>query len=222
MPDSWYGQTRLTGDTISTYKRVVTPAGRVCYQKDGRFVTRASVPPDIIVSLGPALPSPYFSPPAALEPSSMSVNEDLSSPPTGSSATNNASTNPLLSAASSAASALCTQNETQPSVALPPTMPPFVASPVSQTKADDAEGGLDAFNARASTNKDYLSLSALIWPLTLYFRILIQFAISGGQMGVVAALTDGFLEYLDHLHEINMQYKWGMVLQYHMDYHSLR
>ncbi|KAF9260095.1 hypothetical protein L218DRAFT_1055002, partial [Marasmius fiardii PR-910] len=201
--------------------------GRVCYQKNGRFVTHASVPPDIIASFEPALPSesPSFSPPRASELASMSVNDDSSNPSPGSSATNNASANPLLSAASSAvgmnsdqllrvlletiqsqASTLRTQNDTQPSVASPPTMPPFVASPVSQSKsifdhfpfteastlleiarhelcpmdirkldsklrvkANDTEGGLDAFNARASTNKDYPSLNALIWPLILYF-----------------------------------------------------
>ncbi|KAF9261818.1 hypothetical protein L218DRAFT_1044696 [Marasmius fiardii PR-910] len=144
----------------------------------------------------------------------MSVNDDSSNPSPGSSATNNASANPLLSATSSAvgmnsdqllwvlletiqsqASALCTQNDTQPSVASPPTMLPFVASPVSQkastlleiahhelcpmdirkldsklrAKADDTEGGLDAFNAQASTNKDYPSLNVLIQPLILYF-----------------------------------------------------
>ncbi|KAF9254392.1 hypothetical protein L218DRAFT_811052, partial [Marasmius fiardii PR-910] len=91
-----------------------------------------------------------------------------------------------------------------------------------RTKADDTEGGLKAFNTRASTNKDYPSLAALVWPLSLYFRILIQFAISGRKLDVVAALTDSLFKYMDHLFDLNGQYEWSAVLQYHMDYHALR
>ncbi|KAF9255529.1 hypothetical protein L218DRAFT_800551, partial [Marasmius fiardii PR-910] len=72
------------------------------------------------------------------------------------------------------------------------------------------------------TNKDYPSLAALIRPLSLYFRILVQFAATGGKMDVVAALTDGLLEYMDHLFDLDGQYDWNAVLLYHMKYHTLR
>ncbi|KIK59088.1 hypothetical protein GYMLUDRAFT_44818 [Collybiopsis luxurians FD-317 M1] len=88
-------------------------------------------------------------------------------------------------------------------------------------KADD-EGSLATFLARASSSKDYPSLSAIISPLTLYFRILTHFAISGGQPDVVAILVTGLFAYIDHLNFLNQRYDWSAVLQYHMAFHGLR
>ncbi|KAF9268679.1 hypothetical protein L218DRAFT_954128 [Marasmius fiardii PR-910] len=88
-------------------------------------------------------------------------------------------------------------------------------------KADD-EGNLTSFNSRASTTKDYPSLTSIIHPLNLYFRILLYFASSGGQVDIVTVLSMGMMEYIGHLHTLNQRYEWSAVLRYHMDYHVLR
>ncbi|KAF9258555.1 hypothetical protein L218DRAFT_799353, partial [Marasmius fiardii PR-910] len=88
-------------------------------------------------------------------------------------------------------------------------------------KADD-KGTLSTFSSQSSTTKDYPSLSSLIHPLNLYFRILIYFAFSGGQVDLVAVLSMGLMEYIGHLHALNQRYEWSAVLRYHMDYHALR
>jgi hypothetical protein len=91
-------------------------------------------------------------------------------------------------------------------------------------KADDeGSASLATFTSRPSTSKDYPSLSAVIPPLTLYFRILTQFAAAhGGQISAVAALSFGTLAYIEHLHALNLRYDWMAVLQYHMAFHGLR
>ncbi|KAF5347701.1 hypothetical protein D9757_013500 [Collybiopsis confluens] len=88
-------------------------------------------------------------------------------------------------------------------------------------KADD-EGSLGSFVPRASSSKDYPSLTTVISPLTLYFRILTQSASSGGKVDIVADLTSGLFAYIDHLHFLNSRYDWSAVLQYHMAFHGLR
>ncbi|KAF9255027.1 hypothetical protein L218DRAFT_1009006 [Marasmius fiardii PR-910] len=108
-----------------------------------------------------------------------------------------------------------------PVSAPPPTVPAFIAAPVSTSKslfdtfpfteastllevtchelwpinlgkldsklrdkADD-EGTITSFTSQTSTTKDYPLLSSIIHPLNLYFRILLAFASSGGQVDLV-------------------------------------
>ncbi|KAJ3991405.1 hypothetical protein F5050DRAFT_1581467, partial [Lentinula boryana] len=86
-------------------------------------------------------------------------------------------------------------------------------------KADDS-GSTSSFLSCDSSSKDHPSLSALLVPLNLYFRILIHFAFSGGKADVVTALSTGFLLYMDHLNDLNFRYEWYAVLQYHMEFHA--
>ncbi|KAJ8083636.1 hypothetical protein PM082_009511 [Marasmius tenuissimus] len=88
-------------------------------------------------------------------------------------------------------------------------------------KADD-EGTLSTFDSRASSSKDYPSFAALLTPLMLYFRILTQFVVSGGNLNAVAAPTYGLFAYIEHLSSLNHLYEWSAVLQYHMAFHGLR
>ncbi|KAJ8089341.1 hypothetical protein PM082_014589 [Marasmius tenuissimus] len=97
-------------------------------------------------------------------------------------------------------------------------LPPFTA--VSVPSYD--EGSLSTFDSQASSSKDYPSFAALLTPLMLYFRILTQFAVSGGNLDAVAALTYGLFAYIEHLSSLNHRYEWSAVLQYHMAFHGLR
>ncbi|KAF5360107.1 hypothetical protein D9757_014816 [Collybiopsis confluens] len=88
-------------------------------------------------------------------------------------------------------------------------------------KADDT-GSTSLFLSRDSSTRDYPSLSALLVPLNLYFRVLIHFASSSDRADIITALSTSVLLYLDHLNDLNNRYEWPAVLQYHMEFHALR
>ncbi|KAF9266443.1 hypothetical protein L218DRAFT_858240 [Marasmius fiardii PR-910] len=84
------------------------------------------------------------------------------------------------------------------------------------------QGALSALTSRAGSTKDYPSLSALLYPLTIYFQILAHFAASSGHVDVIVCLFSGVLQYIMHLTDLNLRYEWDAVLAYHMAYHAER
>jgi len=71
-------------------------------------------------------------------------------------------------------------------------------------------------------SKDYPSLSSLLSPLTVYFRIVATALVSNRDTLKLFAFADGSTKYLSQLVAFSEKYAWSAVIQYHIEVHERR